>query len=85
MFFQNSKTLFGTQKVLKKKNRKENKILIKIKNKFKLNKLTLSTILFKVILFVSFYYIKTKKFKILRKFDYILFSFISSTVKSNMR
>ena len=60
----------------------------KIKNRFKLNKLILY-VLFKLVLFVSLYYTRTKKFKkyvkFLKNFDYILFSFIISTVESNMR
>ena len=51
---------------------------------FKLNKLILF-VLFKLISFVSLYYIRTKKLKNMKNFDYILFSFIFFTVKRNIR
>ena len=55
----------------------------KLKNRFKINKLIIY-VLFKLILFVSLYYLRTKKFKNMKIFDYICFSFIFSTVEPNM-
>ena len=62
-----------------------NKFLKKIKNKFECNKLILYV--YSNFFFVSFYYIRTKKIKnmkILRNFDYILFSFTFSMMKLNI-
>ena len=53
------------KKIERKRIRKKN--LVEIKNRFKLNKLILY-VLFKLILFVSLYYIRTKKFKNMKNF-----------------